>query len=102
MIVCYVSTHTPLILQVVSTTLQGCDTRKRLHTEAHPNTCGKWSVCCGGGDEMVRRRMLMRLLLSHVLVLLELSGLTAWYSGNALHLYVKGAWLKSWLQHRLS
>jgi hypothetical protein len=61
-----------------------------------------FSVCCGGGDEMVRRRMLMRLLLSHVLVLLEFSGLTAWYGGNALDLYLMGAWFKFWLQHQLS
>ena len=56
----------------------------------------------GGGDEMVRRRMLMRLLLGHVLVLLELSGLTAWYSGNTLDLYLRCARFKSWLQHQLS
>lgn len=60
-----------------------------------------YSVCCDDGDEMVRRGMLMRLLLSRVLAVLELSGLTAWYSDNALDLYLRGVWIKSWLQQQL-
>jgi hypothetical protein len=101
MIVCNVSTHIPLICRLSpphykAVTPEKGPIQKLILTPAVSEVLQYVMMM------MVTKRKLLRLLLSHVLVLLELSGLTAWYSGSALDLYLRCAWFESQLKHQLS